>query len=970
MSVVEPLKDVLNAGRRLDPAAVGSQVVLMSSISVVTVLAFNVLRPKNKIIYEPKVKYHEDSKAPPRISDSLFGWLPPLINTREPELLGKIGLDAVAFLRFLRLMRWLFFGTAVLTCGILVPINVMYNGEHPAKYHDVLSVTTIRDVKGPILYAHVAVTYLITILLVVLVYVHWRSMVRLRHQWFRSPEYIQAFYARTVSIMHLPKRFRTDEGLREFLDGLKMPYPVTSLHIGRKVGRLPELIEYHNQTVREFEAVLVRYLRGGKIGKRRPAIRVGGFCGCGGVKKDAIEFYTAKLSRTEAAIEEYRAQIDTRRPESFGFASLAAVPYAHIVAKKLHDKHPKGTVVTLAPNPKDIIWTNMSKSHGVLLHKKVMGFLWLGLICLLSLIPLFPVATLANLDAITATGYLPFLQIWSDRSPITYAIVSGVLPPAVAGLFTFFLPKIMRWLSNYMGALTRARLDRAVIARYFAFLIISQLIIFTLLGVLFNSVVEVVTLIGMHASAKTIIANLNKLPATINKTYVNQASYWLKWFPMRGFLVIFDLAQILNLLWISFKTRVFGRTPRDIREWTQPPSFEYAIYYSNLLFMGAVGLLFAPLAPLVSLAACIVFWLSSWVYKYQLMFVFVTKVETGGRLWNVIINRLLFSAMLMQALMVLTVGLQYKFRSLQWLCTIPPLVIIIIFKIFLHFKFDKEFRYYIPSEEELRHAKVHSERADHRGHRLENRFGHPALHEKLFTPLVHAKMMPLLAEVYKGKIEHEKVRGVLHERSGKKLDVNIIEGVRIAAIEQNDLEYDPILYQRDRGELDWDTQSVSSAVLLSPSSIHSGSMAAGIDPGWSNPEYQNYLAHGPNSPIALGTLLELRADQRPLLRAQHGYRQGSGYLGQQTHHPSTSMYSSTASDTSQQRSQVLSWYPYSDQHTPTTPANPAEYPPQQFYPPQHYSSFPMSLPASPEAYTQQRPPRTHHPPAQFQPPPR
>jgi hypothetical protein len=65
---------------------------------------------------------------------------------------------------------------------------------------------------------------------------------------------------------------------------------------------------------------------------------------------------------------------------------------------------------------------------------------------------------------------------------------------------------------------------------------------------------------------------------------------------LRGFLVIFDLAQILNLLWTSFKTQfvyfyhylgdhvlisnssVFGRTPRDIREWTQPPEFEYAIY--------------------------------------------------------------------------------------------------------------------------------------------------------------------------------------------------------------------------------------------------------------------------------------------------------------------------------------------------------------------------------------------------------
>jgi hypothetical protein len=69
-----------------------------------------------------------------------------------------------------------------------------------------------------------------------------------------------------------------------------------------------------------------------------------------------------------------------------------------------------------------------------------------------------------------------------------------------------------------------------------------------------------------------------ELPATINRTYIDQANFWLTFFPLRGFLAVFDLAQILNLLWIWFKTKIFGRTPRDIREWTQPPDFDYAIY--------------------------------------------------------------------------------------------------------------------------------------------------------------------------------------------------------------------------------------------------------------------------------------------------------------------------------------------------------------------------------------------------------
>lgn len=91
-----------------------------------------------------------------------------------------------------------------------------------------------------------------------------------------------------------------------------------------------------------------------------------------------------------------------------------------------------------------------------------------------------------TVSKVKAAGLLPFLERWSTNSSITFAIVSGILPPLVSGLFTFFFPRIMRWLSQYMGALTHARLDRAVIARYFAFLVISQLVIFTLIGVAFS----------------------------------------------------------------------------------------------------------------------------------------------------------------------------------------------------------------------------------------------------------------------------------------------------------------------------------------------------------------------------------------------------------------------------------------------------------------------------------------------------
>ena len=372
------------------------------------------------------------------------------------------------------------------------------------------------------------------------------------------------------------------------------------------------------------------------------------------------------------------------------------------------------------------------------------------------------------------------------------------------------------------------------------------------------SVKNIVEAVGKE-SAKDIFKTFSSLPATIGSAYIDQSPYWLTYFPFRGFLAIFDLAQIINLIFITIKKNLFGRTPREIREWTQPPEFEYAIYYSNILFMTTVAMVFAPLAPLVAVAGAVVFWISSWVYKYQLMFVFISRVETGGRLWNVVINRILAGIVLMQALMCLTIGLQLGFKTFYWVATLPPIVLVLAFKAFIDRRFLNEFKYHIPSQAELAQAKVHSQRSDANKNRLEKRFGHPALNSELFTPMVHANMAHLLPQVYSGKIENDKTR--LGEYGGQKVEAQVIQGIKIAAIDQNDLEYDPALYQRDRGEDNWDNQSISSTNLLSDRGASPAPTAVGIR----NSQLDKYLTKGQPSEYEMSRLGPAEQDKLPLL---------------------------------------------------------------------------------------------------------
>lgn len=81
----------------------------------------------------------------------------------------------------------------------------------------------------------------------------------------------------------------------------------------------------------------------------------------------------------------------------------------------------------------------------------------------MNTIPLLIISVLANLDAVRVSTlapalrvdshpqlakYVKFLLKWKAASNWTFVVVSGVLPPAISGIFGFFLPIIMRWLTR------------------------------------------------------------------------------------------------------------------------------------------------------------------------------------------------------------------------------------------------------------------------------------------------------------------------------------------------------------------------------------------------------------------------------------------------------------------------------------------------------------------------------------------
>ncbi|KAK0548806.1 hypothetical protein OC845_003425 [Tilletia horrida] len=831
------------------------------AFAIAIIFLFQLLRPNNKHVYAPKLKHAvSDDKVPPKLDDGFFSWLPPMFRYHEKELLPIIGLDAVTFLRFLRMCRYLTTALGIGMAVVLIPINIAYNAKNPSTSRDPISFLTrisMSRVSGSYLWAHVAMSYLGTLLALAFIYYNYKRMLTLRHAFFRSPEYQTQFHSRTLMITGVKKPLQSDEALAGVLSSIGMPYPTTSVHIGRVVGALPDLIEKHNDLVRKLEHVFAKYLKNpNELPAKRPTVTIGGTAGCGGKSVDAIDYYTDQINKCEAAIENMRERIAEKRPESYGFASLAAVSYAHAAARSLQGKKPRGLVIDLAPAPKDIIWKNLNLTASERFRSSTIGFLFLSLLLFFNAVPLLAVSLITNMASFRFLPAFDWLNNWYQSSQWTFAAVAALIPPTITGIMGYFLPVGMRRIAKYRGVLTKSRLDRVIIAQYFGFLVISQFLIFTLIGILISLVSYIVSAATQnHQNYKDILKYVQRhLPAQIKQQYFLTSNYWLTWIPLRGFLAIFDLAQIIKLMLVWVQKGFFGRTPRDVREYTKPPNFDYAVYYANLLFMFAVAMLYAPLVPLVVIFSAIAFWISSVVYKYQLMYVFTTKNESGGGLWRVVINRMLVCIVFMQLILTLCIALDQGY--IKSVATLPPILFVLAFKLYCRKTFDRHFTWYIPSSVELAKEVVHT--GDSRHHRLQRRFGHPALHERLFTPMVHANIKHMLPRVYSGRIEE------MTKLDGETMaTTNVTGGLKIAAVEESQLEWN-----RDRDD---DTRSIMSGTTLgnfayggrstplgdSPSGTPNTFVGVGANGGandYFKSQYAAYLASGPGSVHKAGSV--------------------------------------------------------------------------------------------------------------------
>ncbi len=557
----------------------------------------------------------------------------------------------------------------------------------------------------------------------------------------------------------IPKKLASDEGIARIIDQVAPSSSFSRTAVARNVKILPELISDHDDVVRKLEKVLAKYLKDPKnLPPARPVCSpsrkdrsYGTYAR--GQKVDAIEYLTRRIKELEVEIKEVRLSVDRRNTMSYGFASYSDISETHAIAYAARKKRPQGATIQLAPRPNDVIWDNMPLSAATRSRRRFINNLWVALLTLLWVAPNAMIAiflvSLGNLGLVW-----PAFQRSLEANSGFWKFVQGVASPALTSGIYLLLPIVFRRLAIQAGDQTKSGRERHVTAKLYSFFVFNNLFIFSLFGAVWGFVASVIDKTKTGQDGWQAIAQ-QKLGDSLLAGLCSISPFWITWLLQRQLGVAIDLAQLWPLFWGFIMRKVSSPTPRELIELTAPPPFDYASYYNYFLYYSTVALCFAGIQPLVLPAAAVYFIIDAVLRKYLLLYIFVTKTESGGMYWRVLFNRLIFGTMLSNLVVFLIVFVRGTADHMQAYAVAPLPFVMLAFKLYCTHTFDDKIHYYTtrnvqPSHPEAGMSIAHKETL--RSDRLAARFGHPALYKPLITPMVHARAQNILASVYSGRL--------------------------------------------------------------------------------------------------------------------------------------------------------------------------------------------------------------------------
>ncbi|CAO2835157.1 unnamed protein product [Amaranthus hypochondriacus] len=653
-------------------------------IFVILMLLFSWLsrKPGNEFIYYPN-RIVKGLDPYTRTTRNPVSWIKEAVTSTEDDIISLSGVDSAAYFVFLSTALTMLVCSGIVLLPTLLPVAVTDHSVHSTNTTsngtfselDKYSMGHIEE-SSPRLWAFLGALYWVSLVTYFLLWKAYKHVTEIRATALMSSEVKAEQFAVLVRDIPTPKNGETR---KEQVDSyFREIYPDTfykSLIVtdNKKVNKIWEELEGYRKKLMQAETIYEKSKPIGSNEELRPTNRTG-FLGLCGKKVDTIDYCKEKISKLESKLESEQKVTLRDRQLSSAFIFFTSRVTATAAGQSLHARLVDTWTVMNAPEPRELIWSNLSLNYYTREVRKYIVYFIVALAIFFYLIPIGFISALTTLGNLTKL--LPFIKPVVEIVPIR-TVLEAYLPQIALIVFLALLPTMLMFLSKVEGIPTESHAVRATSGKYFYFTVLNVFIGVTLGGTLFGNF-------------KDIKNHPNEIPTILGKGLPDNATFFLTFVALQFFVGYgLELSRLVPLIIFKLKKKYLCKTEAEVTEAWAPGDFCYATRVPADLLILTVTLCYSVIAPLIIPFGAIYFALGWLVMRNQALKVYVPSFESYGRMWPHIHTRFLAALILYQVTMIGYFGAK---KFVYAFLIIPLPIISIIFAFVCHTKFYRFFQ--------------------------------------------------------------------------------------------------------------------------------------------------------------------------------------------------------------------------------------------------------------------------------------
>jgi len=584
--------------------------VTNSGMVAACMVGFVVLRQRYPLMFNYNCQRSpEEIRVPDMPVNDWSSWAHSALSKTHAEHVKYAGLDHAMLLEFSAMSMRMLWKIGIPMLVIMGTLNFFFGHGDAEQVGDNLS----RIAMGNVRIGHPWLYYVYAIIPLIVVWIvrqetmnSMRMFCKSRFLWLKQLKIPQAS---TVLVEGIPEEYQSDAKVQEYFSRMFNASDVKAVNVAKNMPELESVYSELQTAVQSLAKVEQEWENAGKPEDARPQIKhmMGSLTGS---SEDAIDYWKSTIETKTKEVKQYRESVVKDAASGVGgvnghsgFVTFADCRNARVAASTKFSADRTTWLVSQAPAPQDIIWSDLKVNVELRTAKRIIGY---GLV--FGLYVAFTPFCLFVTNLATTINLGPFQSLWAAYAPTLGLLIFLSFAPTV-------LINIFSWLFNLKSEV-RSQLELQ--NWYFWFMV------FFVIGV---------TVVGQDFVnfVSQVAQDPLKLPLVLAEKMPSSTHYYLNFLALQWVTHGMNLTRYVPVGKFVAASKIWSE--EDARELAEPEDQDYygmgsrsARFTINLL----IAMIFGTISPLMSLLAWLNFYLCRIFYGYLFVYAESKKSDSGG----------------------------------------------------------------------------------------------------------------------------------------------------------------------------------------------------------------------------------------------------------------------------------------------------------------------------------------------------